>query len=319
MAKTVFAACLMLAVSALGNDGSGEALPAGGIQLRRETRISMEKERLRIGIDRVSVEYEFLNTTNEDIATEVLFPLPGANVSFSPRPLGVSGWHVWVEGKERPYETETKAVVKGADQSALLRRFSVDIATFGHFDTDADGKIKGDMQKLTAAQQRELTRAGLLDNGFPTWTVFTTYHWRQTFPAHRILHVKHEYEPSSGLRYFDAAYFQNDNEELSGSCVDAGTRKTLAAAAPKNLGFVEGSIDTLWVDYILTTANTWRTPIKDFELVAERPKPAERHQTYVSFCWDGKVEDRGDEGVVARARNFVPSRELRVMFFKLVN
>jgi len=279
----------------------------------------MEKERLRIGMDRVSVEYEFLNTTNEDIATEVLFPLPGANVSFSPRPLGVSGWHVWVEGKERPYETETKAVVKGADQSALLRRFSVDIATFGHFDTDADGKIKGDMQKLTAAQQRELTRAGLLDNGFPTWTVFTTYHWRQTFPAHRILHVKHEYEPSSGLRYFDAAYFQNDNEELSGSCVDAGTRKTLAAAAPKNLGFVEGSIDTLWVDYILTTANTWRTPIKDFELVAERPKPAERHQTYVSFCWDGKVEDRGDEGVVARARNFVPSRELRVMFFKLVN
>lgn len=77
--------------------------------------------------------------------------------------------------------------------------------------------------------------------------------------------------------------------------------------------FVEGMIDTLWVDYILTTANTWKTPIKDFELVIEKSAP----QDYVSFCWDGKVEQLDTHRLVARVRNFVPKRELKVTFFQV--
>jgi hypothetical protein len=57
----------------IGNDGSGEAVPAGGIRLRREARISMQKERLTIGMERIAVEYEFLNTAGQDVITEVFF------------------------------------------------------------------------------------------------------------------------------------------------------------------------------------------------------------------------------------------------------
>jgi hypothetical protein len=64
------------------------------------------------------------------------------------------------------------------------------------------------------------------------------------------------------------------------------------------------------VSYILTTANTWKTPIGEFELVVERP---EGHA--VSFCWDGKVEKVGPTTFSARATDFVPSRELSVYFF----
>ena len=40
---------LLLSGLALANDGSAEATPVGGIRLKREARISMEKERLTIG------------------------------------------------------------------------------------------------------------------------------------------------------------------------------------------------------------------------------------------------------------------------------
>ncbi len=196
----------------------------------------------------------------------------------------------------------------------MLRRLSIDIASHGHFDQQPDGKITDDVDKPSTAQREELIRAGLLvpDSGnFPTWTVFKTHHWRQTFPAHKILHVRHEYAPASGLMYLSAADLQKGAS--SDSCVDAGLRKLLIEAAPANRGFTEGEIDTLWVDYILTTANTWKTPIKDFELVIEKSAP----QDYVSFCWYGKVEQLDNRRLVARVRNFVPKRELKVTFFQV--
>jgi hypothetical protein len=167
------------------------------------------------------------------------------------------------------------------------------------------------VDKLSPAQREELTRAGLLDSGMPTWTVFKTYHWRQRFPSHTIVHVRHEYAPASGLRYLGARDFQNGAPV--DSCVDPGLRELLIEAAPKNRGFTEGEIDTLWVNYILTTANTWKTPINDFELVIEKPAP----EDYVSFCWDGKVEKPDNRTLVAKVRNFVPKRELKVTFFQV--
>jgi hypothetical protein len=77
---------------ALAND-SAASTAAGGIQLRREANISMEKERLTISQDKVKVEYEFLNQTDNDITTEVAFPIPpytnGVTDAGEPRDLGV--------------------------------------------------------------------------------------------------------------------------------------------------------------------------------------------------------------------------------------
>src|SRR5579863_4806666 len=176
----ILAAWLLLSGLVFGNDGSSEATPVGGIRLKREARISMEKERLTIGRDRVTVEYEFLNTTNQDITVEVAFPIPGFGMGFllSPSFHGdLGGWHVWVEGKELKYQTEVKAVANpsqavlgspdGVDQAPLLRRMSVDIESFGRFHLEDDGKPSGDFQKLPKAKQEELTRAGLFDEGYP--------------------------------------------------------------------------------------------------------------------------------------------------------
>ncbi len=93
--------------------------------------------------------------------------------------------------------------------------------------------------------------------------------------------------------------------------IDALLRKNLTASMQKDeTSFVK------WVDYVLTTANTWKKPIKRFELVVERPKPdASGKYYYVSFCWDGKILQPDPDHFAAQESNFVPTRELSVAFF----
>jgi len=67
-----------------------------------------------------------------------------------------------------------------------------------------------------------------------------------------------------------------------------------------------------WVKYILTTANTWKTPIRDFELIVERPA-----RQFVSFCWEGNVEKLSNTRFRATAHDFVPNQELLVYFFSV--
>jgi hypothetical protein len=74
-----------------------------------------------------------------------------------------------------------------------------------------------------------------------------------------------------------------------------------------------------WVDYVLTTANNWKTPIKDFELVIEKPKQKDPFGPYlVSLCWDGQFEPEGANLLISRKTNYVPKDDLRVTFFQVV-
>jgi hypothetical protein len=66
-----------------------------------------------------------------------------------------------------------------------------------------------------------------------------------------------------------------------------------------------------WVKYILTTANTWKTPIRDFELEVEYPEGE-----LVSLCWDGKLQRTGPRTFKSALKDFVPKKELKVYFFK---
>lgn len=66
-----------------------------------------------------------------------------------------------------------------------------------------------------------------------------------------------------------------------------------------------------WVNYILRTANNWQRPIRDFELTVERPEG-----WFTSFCWDGPVEKISPTTFRARAKDFVPQRDLAVYFFE---
>src|SRR6266567_2909375 len=74
--------CLSIfAVPAQANDSAVE-VSVGGLKLRKERSVLMEKERLFISKGLVRVEYEFRNTTNKPIVSEVAFPIPAIKHSL---------------------------------------------------------------------------------------------------------------------------------------------------------------------------------------------------------------------------------------------
>jgi hypothetical protein len=208
-----------------------------------------------------------------------------------------------------------------------------------------------DFEKLSPEARKRVNSLGLVDGdgdrSVPMWEVRKTYHWQQTFPAHKVLWIRHEYSPGFGFEGMQVGVFdpeglakllaedkrlevaappsEEDKRLLNDVCVPASMRKTIFKggstawqADPNGSGYGEAS----WVDYILTTANSWKTPIKKFDLVIE-PGPTRdgyAHSddwNYASFCWDGPVTRVDGHRYEATATNFVPKRELKVLFLTM--
>ncbi len=324
---------------------------AGGLRLTREARISMEKERLTISENLVRVEYEFLNDTDTSITTEVAFPIPDYEFEVDDVARTFDHFRLWVDGAEVKYDTESRAICSGADCTAALRQFGIDIVSFGHFDWKK--MASNDVLALPADKQAKLVKLGLIDaeSKFPCWSVRKTYHWMQTFPVKRPLHIAHEYRPVKGFApvlttdlktsvlqksVADAqqalTHDSNDSsanwsfwiaEQIQKACIEPALQSRIHSEALANNEkthlYEEGTayVELVWVDYILTTANNWKTPIKDFELFIQRPKAEADHRWYVSFCWDGPIEQPEPNLFRAHITDFVPTHELRVTFIEL--
>ncbi len=355
---SVFVLCLSFAFPACVAANDTAALVAvGGIQFKREPRISMEKERLFISERKVTVDYDFLNESDEDITTEIAFPIPPFDCSGYCGGLIISDFHVWVDGMEVRYEREAKAMVNGRDYAEKLKKFGIDIASFGHIDLDGNFEISKGYQIAHLPQQdvKHLAELGLIDEQslMPLWTVKETYHWNQTFPARRTIHIRHEYPPAVGHNHVNTEDLDPDTrkdnvavalarekgspgsdsdevylymaKEVDNLCVDPSlARKIRAEEAekierlyketlkPEDVG--TRPVAVVWVEYILSTANSWKTPIKDFTLVVERPSGEGQQKSYVSFCWDGPVRRVDEDHFEAHKANFVPRKELNVAF-----
>ena len=303
-------------------DDSTASTAAGGIQLRREAGISMDKERLTITPDKVSVEFWFRNVTDKSITTEVAFPVPPYEFAFDDPggPRDFADFKLWVDGFPTPYQIDAHAKLKEKDYTNLLRKLGIDIATFGKFNWKNDPP-NGSPQiaKLSTSDRTSLLQLGLLDNadnGFPQWSVVKMYYWRQTFPVAGTVHIRHLYRPVRGFQAFAPDEIR---KRLPGTCLSQGLFQELRAEAVAEERQTPSSgeyIYSAWVNYVLTTANTWKTPIKDFQLVVDGSTASkDMSYPYVSFCWDGPIEKVSPSHWVARRKDFIPQHELAVYYF----
>ena len=312
---------LLLLAGPLSADDGASSISVGGLVATREPRITMAKEVLAISLKKVVVDYDFRNDTNAPVTTEVAFPIPAYTLdpeTADPAHAGFDDFKLSIDGKPLPFETEIKAVVKGKDVSSLLRKHGVDIATFGHADDMKEFGDSRDLKKLTPAQTQELVAAGAytVDDKVlsAAWAVEKRYHWTQTFPAKSTVHIRHEYSPVTGAQIVPTyllapAYKAKPGEEyavedVASLCVSPGALKAMGASKTGTLG-------TEWVDFILTTANSWKRPIEDFTLIVERTDPQET----VSFCWDGPVTKLDANHFQAHTTNLVPTKELRIGYY----
>jgi hypothetical protein len=327
-------------------DDSAASIAAGGLVPRRETRIVMAKEVLRISLKKVVVDYDFRNDTDEDVTTEVAFPIPPYTADIVTRSVAeqsFSDFRLFVDGKPVLFKTEVKATLDGRDVTAILNADKIDIASFGHFDEPSGPDyLSADFIRLPKAEQEQLKAWGLfnVDEGFPlaSWTVSLKYHWTQKFPAHATVHIRHEYSPVEGWQFMAPSpeviplankppYIQDDAKLdaedrdalnlLDGFCPNAPLLQGLGSKVwTESDGRKDVTLEPYWVDFILTSANTWQRPIEDFTLIIERPF-IDNRWAVVSFCspGKGKVEETDADHFQVHLTNFVPRSELHIGFF----
>jgi hypothetical protein len=316
--RAIATALLTLAVVGsirLHADDGAASIPVGGVVvLGREPRITMAKEALQISPAKVTVDYDFRNDTDDDITTAVAFPIPPyLSGEIAPAQQSFDDFRLWVDGSPIQCQTEARAFLKDKEFTELLKGLHVDIASFGHaIFPDQSPEI----QKLSAAHRKQLQNVGLINSGgLANWQVRKKYYWQQTFPAHKTVHIRHEYSPVVGsensIRYGLGPDPDKDAaKDLESFCIDDQLRSTL-----QRIDNSKEDAPYFNVDFILTTANTWKTPIEDFTLEVERPHGKGDLANYVSFCWDGPVTKTDADHFQAKALNLIPRKELRIGFF----
>jgi hypothetical protein len=296
------------------DDGAASVAAGGVVLMTREPRIVMAKEVLHISPSKVAVDYEFRNDTDEAITTTVAFPIPSYKLQwdrFLPQSQGFDDFQLTVDGKPAHFMVQVAAKLGQRDVTNVLKKYGIDIATFGHFDVDRGQST--DIEKLSSAQRKRLVEGGLIEPATyryeGTWRVEKKYYWTQVFPAHSTTRVSHRYTPVIGNSNTigDPAHFRAGDreavEEYASVCPSPELRRSLARV---------GNSSIFYVDFILTTANTWKTPIEDFTLIVERSPGKDRRVNDVSFCWDGPVTKIDANHFSAHVAGLVPRKELRI-------
>jgi hypothetical protein len=306
------------------NDGFG-SLGVGGIVLSKTDVIAINKEILDISCDRIQVWYEFVNESDEDQQALVMFPLP--RYPAFPSESGVishgqpSGFKVRVNGKTVNYRTEVKATLKEQDVTDILKSAGLSEKQIAHFPFDKDLlDIEGRL-KISLSQIEALTKKGLVDGGFPLWDINVTYVWTQRFPARSTTHIDHTYRPfiSGGT----AGGYSGRDQELHNITKEWGWKDVFDSCPTEeqlhrldrllsNKSRLDGycQVPGTTVEYILTTANTWKDGIRDFKLRIHTKSQDE----IVALCFPSKIRKVSDLLYETRVRNFKPKAELSVYF-----
>lgn len=333
-------ALLALPLPLWANDGFG-GISATGLTFAQTEAVAMESEDLFIGIDRITVDYVFRNTTAQDVTGEVIFPLPPISLAAMmnsdwnlPDDRGrdnLLNFEAKVDGAKVPVQIDRIAVIEpewvenrplseqydtpGRDVTADLTRYGIPLTV----DTDA---LSAMLLALDPDTQAQLMAAGLADfytmdgepgpatEVYPAWSVVLRYHWTQTFPAGKAVAISHAYEnrPSGGLfgwTHPPVEDYQKDDQARY--CIDNGTSKAMAKALR-----VEGQDYAMGMDYriayVLRTANSWAGPIGKFRLTLDKGSP----RNVISLCAEG-IEKTSPTTFVMEKTNFTPTRDLEIL------
>jgi hypothetical protein len=230
-----------------------------------------------------------------------------------------------VNSQPAKFTIETRAFLDKKDVTAVLAAMKIDIGTFGHYGNKAKDPALNfyatDIERLSAAQKSQLVQLKLItgtntraDDWQALWRVEKKYHWTQDFPAHGTVHVRHQYTPVVGASNMigDMSKYNAKSGEYSELASLCPTPALVQALGKSDLPETDPT-GLFYVDFILTTANTWKTPIEDFTLIVERPAEDYRVND-VSLCWDGPVTKVDANHFSAHVSGLVPAKELRVGF-----
>ncbi|BCW86990.1 hypothetical protein sos41_01160 [Alphaproteobacteria bacterium SO-S41] len=349
------AAAAILALPAAANDGFA-GITATGLEFSKTDDIAMQSEDLKIGIDQISVDYVFKNTSAADVSGTIAFPMPPIAVSlftFSPtnmKPADLDkenplDFTATVDGKPVALKTDRRAYAPipepeqadpnapyvpppaskeydapGEDITELLTGMGVPLS----LDPET---VMAALDKLPADKIKILTDKGLVQkdeeasNGpemrwLVGWTIGIRHYWDQTFPAGAEMKISHTYKtfPNGGLFYWydwtkptkdwDTDPNADDKKKY---CIDDATGEAIKETLPADAdGNRPGSIYN--IQYVLTTAHTWKGPIGKFKLTLDKGDA----KNTLSVCFDG-IAKSGPTTFTAEKDNYTPEKDLEIM------
>ncbi|MFT4080697.1 DUF4424 family protein [Rhodomicrobium sp.] len=297
-----------MAVSdALANDTSA-AMEAGGLMPVQNTTVQIKSEVLTISPWRIEVEYVFVNRTESDVTTTVMFPMPDyplREMHFSPWSVPYSGrpnflqFTTQVDDIDVKMTPEIRAVLpkSGRDVTDDLRKlgvpFYVDLSPY--------------RETMNENIYRKLIELGAIETideeeDVPLWTVKTSFYWRQTFPAGKELRIRHRYIPG----VFKSFVSEKEDEWCTDEAYKAKVRSILKEKAEKS-SYLNGQA----VKYILRTGANWAGPIERFKLKINKGSGV----SLVSTCAiSGLFIKKEGETFVAEAQNYTPREDLNILF-----
>lgn len=307
-AALIAATLIAFAAPAAANDATAE-LGAGGLVLVYNPAIEMAQETLYVSATEVRVDYRFRNVTKAPVTVTVAFPLPpivggfGANLVLpnydSPNFVN---FELTVDGRALETQVYSRVSSLGIDRTDYLLNLGIPLSPVSEETYRA-------VDALPEDAKQDLARLGLIQldawGAMPVWTLETAFYWEQTFPAGAEVAISHRYEPVVGYGFF-GDYAFDDPYYRDRYCMDdafiAAARRMMGPAADFPL------LNEQRIEYILTTANTWASPIRDFTLTVDKGSP----NALVSFCGEG-VTRTSDTTFVDRETNYYPERELHVL------
>jgi hypothetical protein len=321
----ILATSLMLSgcSAAIANDSAAE-LSVGGLQFARSPNVEMRSEDLKISLDRVSVRYEFVNTSSAPVTLTVAFPLPdidlseGESLSFpSNDPLNFVEFATKVDGSLVKFNTDQRAFIGDKEVTAQLRGLKVPLLPLG--------SQQFRPQDLPPATRSQMASDGLLmpagsdERGRPLyspgWVVKTAVYREQTFPPGKSVIVEHSYRPSVGvspdtilrkaLRQ-DKALAKEFERYRKDYCVSEEFLRGLDKIAGMSRNN-SATVQERRISYILKTGANWAGPIKNFHLTID----AGGH--LVSYC-PGKLAPLAKQALDVAAPDFTPDRDIKLLF-----
>ncbi len=305
-----FGAAIGLAAAApvLANDATVE-IGVGGLQMVYNSAISVVSEDLYISPDEVRVSYRFRNDTAEDVTVLVAFPLPAIGGTYDEfwYNLPADGenyvnFTVAVNGKGVTPSVFSRVTSLGIDRTDVLREAGVPL-------NPASYQLGEALRNLPEATIEELRLAGLLMvepwGMLPTWELETSFYWEMTFPAGEEVIVEHSYEPVVGYGFF-GDFQLDDADYLDRYCMDDSFLGAATRLMGEDADFP--MLDEQRIEYLLTPAANWASPIGTFHLTVDKLNP----NALVSFCGTG-VTRTSPTTFELTATDYVPDRELDIL------
>jgi Domain of unknown function (DUF4424) len=319
--RSVVAALLLCASSALGraasnSDGRPELqseIAAGGLIFSGNLNLTIEQQDLTITPDAVQVGYAIRNGDSADHTITIAFPFPDVDGSTSPDVFGqidpaiASVWPanfmdvvIAVDGRRPNYAIEQRAIAVGLDVTKALSDAGLSL-----FPQASD--LERRVIDLDPSTRQDLIERGILkiddDVIAASWTLKTTAHWRQPFPAGETLPLALNYKPLTGRNAFSSGALQPLKK---GACVDASLEQAITTRASEGHAMMMTA-----VSYISHPGAEALGPVGRFRLTIETSDS----KSIVATCRQGLTKI-GPTTNDLTAINHAMDEEFRILFVR---